>query len=104
MIQNVNELEVCKRRLLSLQTRIEQIVTHPQKSRRAKEIELAGVRGMIDQLQQEIQSFELSQIQQSIHTLKVELQAVEPANLTLIVQETSNYEISFIHFQGRRSP
>ena len=88
MIQNVNELGVCRRRLLSLQTRIEQIVTHPQKSRRAKEIELAGVRGMIDQIQQEIQSFELSQIQQSIHTLKAELQAVEPANLTLIVQKT----------------
>ena len=88
MIQNVNELGVCKRRLLSLQTRIEQIVTHPQKSRRAKEIELAGVRGMIDQIQQEIQIFELSQIQQSIHILKAELQAVEPANLTLIVQKT----------------
>jgi len=88
MIQNVNELEVCKCRLLALQARIEQIVTHPQKSRRAKEMELAGVRGMIDQLQQEIQSFEFSQIQQSIHTLKAELQEVHPTNLTLIVQKT----------------
>ena len=66
MIQNLDELEVCKRRLAKLQNRIEQIVIHPQKSRRAKEIELAGVRGMIEQLQREIQNYELAQIQKSI--------------------------------------
>ncbi|MBC8232323.1 hypothetical protein H8E77_22480 [bacterium] len=66
MIQNFNELEVCKHRLTKLQNRIEQIVIHPKKSRRAKEMELAGVRGMIEQLQREIQSYELAQIQQSI--------------------------------------
>jgi len=58
MIQNLNELEVCKHRLKQLQNRIEQIVIHPQKSKRAKEMELAGVRGMIEQLQREIQSYE----------------------------------------------
>ncbi|MBC8230702.1 hypothetical protein H8E77_14225 [bacterium] len=87
MIQNVNELEVCKRRLLSLQARIEQIVTHPQKSRRAKEMELAGVRGMVHHLKQELQTFELSQFQQPIHTIKAELQEGHPENQTWIVQK-----------------
>jgi hypothetical protein len=88
MIQNLNELEVCKCRLKKLQNRIEQIVIHPQKSRRAKEMELAGVRGMIEQLQQEIQSYELAQIQQSIHTLKDELQGIDSADLSKLVQKT----------------
>jgi cob(I)alamin adenosyltransferase len=88
MIQNLNELEVCKRRLTKLQNRIEQIVIHPKKSRRAKEMELAGVRGMIEQLQQEIQSYELAQIQQSIHVLKDELWEIDSANLQKIVQKT----------------
>jgi len=88
MIQNLNELEVCKHRLKKLYNRIEQIVIHPQKSRRAKEMELAGVRGMIEQLQREIQSYELSQIQQSIHTLKDELRGIDSANLSKLVQKT----------------
>ena len=88
MIQNVNELEVCKCRLTKLQNRIEQIVIHPQKSRRAKEMELAGVRGMIEQLQWEIQSYEIAQIQHSIHTLKDELQGIDSANLPKLVQKT----------------
>jgi len=85
MIQNVSELEVCKRRLTKLQNRIEQIVIHPKKSRRAKEMELAGVRGMIEQLQREIQSYELAQIQHSIHTLKDELRGIDSANLPRII-------------------
>ena len=47
----INELEICQRRLLRLQTRAEQIVAHSHKSRRVKEMELAGVRGMIEQLE-----------------------------------------------------
>ena len=88
MIQNVEELQICKRRLFKLQNRVERIVTNPKKGRRAKEMELAGVRGMINQLRGEIQSFELSQIQKSIHTLKQELQDGDSANLPTIVQET----------------
>ncbi len=65
MIQNIDELEVCRCRLVKLQNQIEQIVTHPQKSRRTKDMELAGVRGMIEQLQQEIQSYKLTRLQQS---------------------------------------
>jgi len=90
MIQNSNELEVCKRRLTELQNRIEQIVIHPQKSRRAKEMELAGVRGMIEQLQGEIQSYEFAQIQPSIHTIRDKLQKIDSTNLPNVVQKTSD--------------
>jgi len=56
MIRNADESRICQRRLVRLQTRAEQIVTHPQKSRRVKEMELAGVRGMMEQLRGEIQT------------------------------------------------
>lgn len=88
MIQNVDELSVCKQRLLSLQGRQARIVTQPNKNRRTKEMELPGVRGMISQLQEEIQRFELSQIQQSIHTLQAELHGASVANLPTIVLRT----------------
>ena len=58
MIQNVNELEICKRRLQKLQAWAQQIVNQPNKSERAKEMELAGIRRLIEQIQQEIQNFE----------------------------------------------
>src|SRR4030067_424706 len=88
MIQNDDELRVCQRRLLELQTRTEQIITHPGKSRRIKEMELAGVRGMIAQLQREIQAYELARIQHSIHTLRDELQGIETAQLPSVLQQT----------------
>lgn len=88
MIQDVKELEISKRRLCELQARVEHIVTHPKKGRRIKEMELAGVLGMIQQIQQEIRSYELIQIQESIHLLKDELQRIEPANLPKLVFRT----------------
>jgi len=87
-IHNTDELKICQRRLLELQTRTEQIVTHPQKSRRIKEMELAGVRGMVEQLQREIQAYELARIQHSIHTLRGELQGIEAAKLPAVIQKT----------------
>ena len=83
MIQNADELRICQRRLLELRTCAEQIVTHPQKGRRVKEMELAGVHGMIEQLQREIQSYELTRIQHSIHTLRDELQGIEAAKTSV---------------------
>jgi len=88
MIQNPDELEFCKHRLRELENRAEQIVIHPQKSRRAKEMELAGVRGMIEQLQRETQSYDIAQLHQSVHTLKDKLQRIEPTNLSEIAQKT----------------
>jgi hypothetical protein len=88
MIHDTDELGICQRRLLGLQTRVEQIVTHPQKSRRIKEMELAGVRGMIEQLEQEIQAYEFARIQHSIHILRDELRDTEVARLPFMIQKT----------------
>ena len=88
MIQNADELRICQHRLLELQARAEQIVSHPQKSRRVKEMELAGVRGMVEQLQREIQAYELARIQHSIHTLRDELQGIEAAKLPAVIRKT----------------
>ncbi|MBI1924109.1 NAD-dependent DNA ligase LigA, partial [Candidatus Poribacteria bacterium] len=63
MIQNVDELKVCKQHLLKFQMWEEEIETDANKSAFAKELELAGVRGMMEQIQSEIQSFECTQAQ-----------------------------------------
>ncbi len=77
MIQNLNELEFCKQNLLKLQTWVKEIEMDANKSQRAKETELAGIRRMIKQLQGEIHSFESAQIQPSLHTSKAERQNKE---------------------------
>jgi len=66
--RHADELRICQRCLLELQTRAEQIVTHPQKSRRVKEMELAGVHGMVEQLQREIQAYELARTSSTLST------------------------------------
>ncbi len=63
MIQNVTELKICKQHLLKFQIWEEEIETDANKSAFAKEMELAGVRGMMEQIQGEIQSFECTQAQ-----------------------------------------
>jgi len=87
-IYDTNEFQVCQNRLSELEARAEQIITHPQKSRRVKEMEMAGIRGMIEQLQREIQAYELAQIQHSIHALRDELQGVETTRLPDVIQKT----------------
>ncbi len=88
MIRDESEFRSSRRRLLKLQSRAESIVTDPQKSRRVKDMELAGVHSMINQLQQEIRAYELAQIQCTIHDLKSELQDADVASLPFVIQKT----------------
>ncbi|MFQ5855535.1 MAG: hypothetical protein ACE5LU_07840 [Anaerolineae bacterium] len=75
MIQDAEELAVSQERLQELEARVEKIVADPRKSRRVKEMELAGVRGMMMQIEREIWEHSLSKIQQSIHAIQGELES-----------------------------
>lgn len=89
MIRNAEEFSIARERLQELEGRVEQIVSNRQKSRRAKEMELAGVRSMIMQIQREIREYQLSRIQQSIHAIQGELESEETAvNLPAVVFKT----------------
>ncbi|MBC8248377.1 MAG: hypothetical protein H8E90_01760 [Anaerolineales bacterium] len=43
---------------------------------------------MVEQLQREIQTYELARIQHSIHILRDELQGIEAAKLPSVIQKT----------------
>lgn len=43
---------------------------------------------MVEQLQREIQAYELARIQHSIHILRDELQGIEAAKLPSVIQKT----------------
>lgn len=88
MIHNDEELSIARERLQDLERRVEQIVSDPDKSRRAKEMELAGVRGMIFQIEQETRAYQLSSIQQSIHAIQNELESGESTELSVVVSKT----------------
>lgn len=57
MIKNENESKICKRKVLKLQNRFEEVINDHEKKRRMKDMELAGISEMIKQLQDEIQMF-----------------------------------------------
>lgn len=81
MIRDDEELAVSQQRLGELRVRVERIVADPVKSRRVKDMELAGVQGMIAQIEKDILSYSLSQLQQSIHGLRNELHTHESPDL-----------------------
>jgi hypothetical protein len=91
MIQGAEELAIAQERLRELQARIEQIVSDPHKSRRAKEMELAGVRSMMMQIEREIREYNLSEIQRTIQSLQGELESSEgTVDLLVVVSKTLN--------------
>lgn len=91
MIQDPEGLAIAQERLRELQARIEQIVADPNKSRRAKEMELAGVRSMMMQIEREIREYNLSQIQRAIHSLQGELESSkDTGDLLAVVSKTLN--------------
>jgi len=88
MVQNREELAIAQERLRELQARMEQIVADPNKSRRVKEMELAGVRSMIAQIEQEIRLLTLEEIRETIHALQGELASNDTVNLLAVLSKT----------------
>lgn len=56
MIQTAEELAISRERLQELETWAGRIVADPHKGRRVKEMELAGVRGMMVRIEREIRN------------------------------------------------
>lgn len=88
MIETDQELAVCKERLQELHTRYRAILADSHKSARMKELELAGVRGMIKQIESEVMVYLLSQIQQAIQALRTKVQDTERLNVPQALDET----------------
>lgn len=83
-----DELEIARERANTLRRRVEQIVTDPGKPRRTKDIELAGVRGMIEQIEQEIATVQSERYRAEIEALRSQLREGDSDSLRRVVDGT----------------
>ncbi|MBI4771505.1 MAG: hypothetical protein HY784_14120 [Chloroflexi bacterium] len=88
MIKTPDELAVSQERLSELRARFEEIANSQNKNPRIKEVELAGVRGMIEQIDAEITSYLLTEIHQTIDSLRVRVRETDTLNLPQALDET----------------
>jgi sugar phosphate isomerase/epimerase len=71
MITSVEELTFSRRRLQELQTRYSRIVSDAAKDWRAKEMELAGVRGVMQEIEAEMLTYIRTQLQQALDMMRL---------------------------------
>lgn len=88
MAEEERNVHVARQRVQQLRERVTEIVTDPHKPRRVKDMELAGVRGMIEQIQKEIRSSQALRIRRQIQALRSELNAGAPDSLTSVMAGT----------------
>jgi hypothetical protein len=69
MIEESKEVQIARERLAMLRRRREEIVTDPDKPRRAKDMELAGVQGMMAQVEAEIQAYTAARMREQVRRL-----------------------------------
>ena len=88
MIETSDELAISRERVNHLRSRYQEIAGEPNKDSRIKEVELAGVRGMIEQIDAEIASYLLTEIHQTINSLRVRVRETGTLNLPQALDET----------------
>ena len=88
MIETPDEVAVSRERLFELRARYEEIANSQNKNPRIKEVELAGVRGMIEQIDAEIAGYLLTEIHQTINSLRVRVRETDTLNLPQALDET----------------
>lgn len=81
-------IEVTRERIEVLRQHEEEIVTDPSKPVRMKELELAGVRAMVAQLEGEVREEICLRLRQQIGTLRLELDAGDPEAVDRVVRGT----------------
>ena len=88
MIETSDELAISRERVNHLRSRYQEIAGEPNKDFRIKEVELAGIRGMIEQIEGEIAGYVLTEIHQTINSLRVRVRETDAANLPQALDET----------------
>jgi len=73
MSKNEKEIEVARERIESLRRRAERIVTDSDKPRRVKDLELAGIDGMMQQIKSEIRALEAGALCEQVDALRARL-------------------------------
>jgi len=88
MTRDEQDIEIARERLESLRRQAERIVIDPQKPRRVKDMELAGVNGMIQQVEREIRTLSSGALCERVDALRARLRDGDPADLGEVMDRT----------------
>ena len=81
MTTDEHGIQIARERLEGLRRQAERIVIDPQKPRRIKDMELAGVNGMIEQVESEIRVLSLGVVCERVDALRARLRDGTSADL-----------------------
>jgi hypothetical protein len=81
MIENLKQLEFSLEQLDKLRQRAKKIEADQSKDVLFKEMELAGVRGMIAQIEKEIRFYNFSRLRETLKVLQVQSRTTPPEQL-----------------------
>jgi len=87
MIENHEQLIHSQQQLARLRTMENRVVNHPDRDPRLKKSELAGIRSMIAQIEQEIRAYSLFRLQSSINELEEQAQTTNLERLPELVSQ-----------------
>jgi hypothetical protein len=88
MIEESQEIQIARERLAMLRRRMEEIVTDPDKPRRVKDMELAGLQGMMAQIEAEIRACTAARMREQVEALRRQLQTEGPRVLGQVLGST----------------
>ena len=81
MITNPSEATITMNRLNELRTRYNAVESDLAKNERAKKMELAGLRSMADEIQAELQAYQIAELEKSVQGLQSQLSSSDTTDV-----------------------
>jgi len=87
MIKDHEAFMAAQDRLVDLRRMVEKIKTDSQLNQRQRAVELAGVRGLIDEIETEVRQYQLALLQTRLNQLQARVAATTPADMPELVAQ-----------------
>jgi hypothetical protein len=87
MINDHEAFMAAQDRLVDLRRMVEKIKTDSQLNQRQRAVELAGVRGLIDEIETEVRQYQLALLQARLNQLQARVAATTPAEMPELVAQ-----------------
>ena len=88
MITNPSEAAITMNHLNELRARYSVVESDLAKNERAKKMELAGLRSVADEIQAELQAYQIAELEKSVRGLQSQLSSSDTADVKATLSET----------------
>lgn len=88
MIENLEQLNFSRQQLDKLRQHAQEIEADPAEDILFKEMELAGVQGMMDQIEKEVRLYNLARFRETVQELQLRSRTTPPEKLSELFAQT----------------